>query len=168
VAAARCVAIYVSLPGEPPPAGATQARRGRGTRVLLPSVRPDLDLDFREHVGVLVAGALGTREPPPSGSLVDLAEADVIVVPAVAADPDGGRLGRGGGSYDRALGRLAALRDREPRSVLPVASGGGRAGVTAFVVALLHDDEVVTVVPTDQHDLPVSAIVTPRRTIRCQ
>jgi 5-formyltetrahydrofolate cyclo-ligase len=147
VAAAGCVAMYVSLPGEPPAAAATEALRARGARVLLPSVRPDLDLDFREYAGVLVAGALGTREPPRSGPLVDLAVADVVVTPAVAGDRGGGRLGRGGGSYDRALRRVA---------------------MTAFVVALLHDDEVIEEVPTDEHDLPVHAIVTPRRTIRCR
>jgi len=147
VAAARCVATYVGLAGEPPAAAATEALRSRGVRVLLPSVRPDLDLDFREYTGVLVAGALGTREPPRSGPVRELAEADVVVVPALAGDPTGGRLGRGGGSYDRALRRARA---------------------DAFVVALLHDDEVLEEVPTDRHDQPVHAIVTPRRVIRRQ
>lgn len=75
-----------------------------------------------------------------------LKEADLIVIPALAASADGTRLGQGGGWYDR------ALVHRSP-------------GVP--VVAAIFDDEVleVGVIPAEPHDVPVDAIVTPTRTI---
>ncbi|MBX6391605.1 MAG: 5-formyltetrahydrofolate cyclo-ligase [Frankia sp.] len=147
IVTATCVAAFVSLPGEPSTLPLLEALRARGTRVLLPSVREDLDLDFREFTGTLVPGALGTREPPPAAPLVELARADAVLVPAVAVDPLGHRLGRGGGSYDRALARV-------------------RPG--APLIAVVDDLGVVADVPVDAHDQSVSVIVTPARTLRCR
>ena len=75
-----------------------------------------------------------------------LKEADLIVIPALAASADGTRLGQGGGWYDR------ALMHRSP-------------GVP--VVAVVFDDEVLEpgIIPAEPHDVPVDAIVTPTRTI---
>jgi 5-formyltetrahydrofolate cyclo-ligase len=146
VAAAYCVALYVTLGGEPDTHDILAGLRARGIRVLLPAVRADLDLDFREYTGTLVPGARGTREPPPAAPAVDLARADVVIVPVVAVDRQGRRLGRGGGSYDRALARV-------------------RTGVP--VVALAYDREVVDAVPTRPHDRRVTVIVTPTRAMRC-
>lgn len=58
-------------------------------------------------------------------------------------DRRGTRLGRGGGSYDRVLARLAA------------------AGADPALIVLLYDDEVVALVPEEPHDHPVDAVVTP-------
>ncbi len=146
VAAARWVAAYASLPGEPETGRLLGQLRERGARVLLPSMRPDLDLDFREYTGSLIAGAFGTREPPLGAAVFDLGRADAIVVPALAADVHGGRLGRGGGSYDRAL---------------------RRARPDALIVAIVHDNELVDRVPTEAHDVGVHVVVTPRATVRC-
>ena len=75
-----------------------------------------------------------------------LKEADLIVIPALAASADGTRLGQGGGWYDR------ALMHRSPDTP---------------VVAAIFDDEVaeVGIIPAEPHDVPVDAIVTPTRTI---
>ena len=75
-----------------------------------------------------------------------LKEADLIVIPALAASADGARLGQGGGWYDR------ALMHRSP---------------TTPVVAVIFDDEVVEagLIPAEPHDVPVDAIVTPTQTI---
>lgn len=146
VADARCVAAYVGLRGEPDTSVLLKTLLDNGVRVLLPALRPDLDLDFREFTGVLVPGALGTVEPPPAGEVVALTSADAVVVPAVAVDLAGRRLGRGGGSYDRALARL------DPR--VPV-------------IAIVQDRELLDDVPTEPHDRPVAVVVTPRRTWRC-
>lgn len=75
-----------------------------------------------------------------------LKEADLIVIPALAASVDGTRLGQGGGWYDR------ALMHRSP---------------TTPVVAVIFDDEVVEagLIPAEPHDVPVDAIVTPTHTI---
>ncbi|MFB6395191.1 5-formyltetrahydrofolate cyclo-ligase, partial [Polymorphospora sp. 2-325] len=66
--------------------------------------------------------------------------ADLVVVPAVAVDRRGLRLGRGGGSYDRALARVAPA---------------------TLTVALLHDGELLDAVPAEEHDRPVHAVITP-------
>ena len=75
-----------------------------------------------------------------------LKEADLIVIPALAASVDGTRLGQGGGWYDRALAH------RCPGTP---------------VVAVIFDDEVLEagVIPAEPHDVPIDAIVTPTRTI---
>ncbi|WP_230204775.1 5-formyltetrahydrofolate cyclo-ligase [Parafrankia elaeagni] len=145
VARATCVAAYVGMTDEPDTTELLARLRARGVRVLLPVVRADLDLDFREFGGTLVPGAMGTREPPPSATHVELGEAEVIIVPALAADEAGNRLGRGGGSYDRALTRTAPATP---------------------VIALLHDREVLGDVPAEAHDRRVTIIVTQSRTVR--
>ncbi|MCK9901409.1 5-formyltetrahydrofolate cyclo-ligase [Frankia sp. Cpl3] len=145
VARATCVAAYVGMTDEPDTTELLARLRARGVRVLLPVVRADLDLDFREFGGTLVPGAMGTREPPPSATHVELGEAQVIIVPALAADEAGNRLGRGGGSYDRALTRTAPATP---------------------VIALLHDREILGDVPAEAHDRRVTIIVTQSRTVR--
>jgi len=145
MATARWVAAFVGLPGEPSTLPLLTALRIHGRRVLLPAVREDLDLDFREFTGTLVRGALGTRVPPPTAPVLDLDVADVVLVPAVAVDRRGRRLGRGGGSYDRALRRI-------------------RPG--APLVAVVDDLAIVGEVPVDVHDLSVCVIVTPTQVVR--
>jgi 5-formyltetrahydrofolate cyclo-ligase len=147
IASARCVAAYVALPGEPDLGDLLPRLLAQGTRVLLPVLRADLDLDFREHVGTLVPGALGTREPPPAAAAGDLTDAEALIIPALAVDRSGRRLGRGGGSYDRALARAAA---------------------GAAVIAVVYDQELLDRVPTEPHDRSVTMVVTPSRTLRCE
>ncbi|WP_030273613.1 5-formyltetrahydrofolate cyclo-ligase [Micromonospora globosa] len=111
--------------------------------LLLPVLREDLDLDWAPYTGPesLRAAGRGLREPtaPPRGRAA-VAGASLVVVPAVAVDRRGIRLGRGGGSYDRALARVPA---------------------TVPTVALLHDGELVPAVPALPHDRPVHCVITP-------
>jgi len=141
---AGTVAAYYSIGTEPDTRGLVYALWKRGSYVLLPVLRPDGDLDWASYEGPdsLVPGPRGLRQPaePPRG--VDaVARADAVLVPALAVDPAGRRLGRGGGSYDRALARVGPL--------IPL-------------IALLYDDELVEHVPAAPHDIPVRAAVTPR------
>jgi 5-formyltetrahydrofolate cyclo-ligase len=111
-------------------------------RVLLPVLRADLDLDWAEFRGELGPAGRGLREPPGPRLGVDaLTAATLLVIPAVAVDRRGVRLGRGGGSFDRAL---------------------ERAGRQAKVVALLHDGEWRDEdLPVEAHDRRVDAVVVP-------
>ena len=113
-----------------------------GCRLLLPVLRDDLDLDWAAHDHELRPTRRGLSEPTgPRLGPQAIAEATLLVVPALAVDRHGVRLGRGGGSYDRALAR--------------VPSG-------ATVVALLHDGELrQEPLPAEPHDRPVAAVVTP-------
>ncbi|HJY96873.1 MAG TPA: 5-formyltetrahydrofolate cyclo-ligase [Streptosporangiaceae bacterium] len=140
---AGTVAAYYSVGAEPDTRGLVYALWKRGTYVLLPRLQPDGDLDWASYEGPdsLVPGPRGLREPsePPRG--VDaVSRADVVLAPALAVDRAGNRLGRGGGSYDRALARVGPL--------IPV-------------IALLYDEELVDRVPAEPHDVPVRAAVRP-------
>lgn len=140
---AGTVAAYYSIGSEPDTRGLVFALWKRGAYVLLPLLRPDGDLDWASYEGPesLVAGPRGLREPgeAPRGAGA-VASADVVLVPALAVDRQGNRLGRGGGSFDRALARVGPL--------IPV-------------IALLYDSELVERVPVEGHDTPVRAVVRP-------
>lgn len=141
----RSVAGYVPV-GSEPGAGAAlpEALREARIELLLPLFRANRELDWARYTGPdsLVAGPRGLREPPPDAGLgLDaVASVELIVVPALAVGLDGGRLGRGAGCYDRALARVPA-------------------GVP--IVALVYDDDIMTGVPTEPHDRPVTDVVTP-------
>jgi 5-formyltetrahydrofolate cyclo-ligase len=140
---AGTVAAYYSVGAEPDTRGLVYALWKRGTYVLLPLLLPDGDLDWASYEGPdsLVPGPRGLAEPgeTPRGPEV-VARADVVLAPALAVDHAGNRLGRGGGSYDRALARVSPL--------IPV-------------IALLYDDELLGRVPAEPHDTPVRAAVRP-------
>ncbi len=131
------VAAYASVGTEPD----TTALLAALDEVLLPVLLPGGDLDWAVHDGTLVPGPRGLLEPAGRrlgrDAVVDCA---VVVVPALAVDRSGVRLGRGAGSYDRALGRT-----------------------TGYVVAALHVGELVAALPGEPHDRPVHAAVLPDR-----
>ncbi|MET9482202.1 5-formyltetrahydrofolate cyclo-ligase [Streptomyces sp. NPDC006638] len=146
LAGARTVAAYVSVGREPGTRVLLDALRARGVDVLLPVLRADNDLDWARYEGAerLVRAGRGLWEPagPPLGPDAVLT-AEVVLLPGLAVDSRGMRLGRGGGSYDRVLARLE------------------RAGATPALAVLLYDDEVIERVPAEPHDRPVHAVVTP-------
>ncbi|MFC5722051.1 5-formyltetrahydrofolate cyclo-ligase [Streptomyces gamaensis] len=143
---ADTVAAYVSVGHEPPTRALLDALRERGVRVLLPVLLADNDLDWGEYRGTghLVRADRGLLEPDgPRLGPDAVTAADAVLLPGLAVDGRGMRLGRGGGSYDRVLARLE------------------RAGATPALVVLLYDDEVVARVPEEPHDHPVHAVATP-------
>jgi len=141
------LAAYVPVgtePGGPGLVAALALGAGPAVRVLLPVLLPGGDLDWAGAGGPgdrPAVGPHGLREPVgPRLGVCAVERADLVVVPALAVDRRGVRLGRGGGSYDRALARVPP-------------------GVP--VVALLHDGELVDGLPTEPHDRPVTAVATP-------
>lgn len=146
LARARTVAAYVSVGREPGTRALLDALRARGVRVLLPVLMPDNDLDWAayEGAGRLARAGRGLLEPDGARLGPDaVLAAEVVLLPGLAVDTRGMRLGRGGGSYDRVLDRLA------------------RAGATPALAVLLYGNEVVARVPEEPHDHPVHAVVTP-------
>lgn len=140
---AATVAAYVSVGREPGTTLMLDALRDAGKRVIVPVVLPDLDLDWAVYdgPGSLAPAGRGLLEPTGPRLGVDaVATADVVLVPGLAVSWSGERLGRGGGCYDRALGRVP---------------------VGTFTCVLLHDGEVGRDVPIEPHDRPVAAAVTP-------
>jgi 5-formyltetrahydrofolate cyclo-ligase len=143
------VAVYESLPDEPPTGRLVERLLESGHEVIVPVVLDDFSLEWR----YAVPGAVGdrgtvTRRPGASGAdqrsewlgVEALASCDLVVTPGLSVDRHGTRLGQGGGCYDR------ALRHRDP---------------AAPVITLLHEGEASEDdLPADEHDLPVDAYVT--------
>jgi len=140
---AGVVAAYVSVGSEPDTRALIFALWKRGTYVLLPLLRPDQDLDWASYEGPdsLIEGPRGLVEPSETPRGVQaITSADLVLVPGLAADRVGNRLGRGGGSYDRALARVSGQ--------IPT-------------IGLIYDDELVPSVPAEPHDRAVRAVARP-------
>jgi 5-formyltetrahydrofolate cyclo-ligase len=140
VSAGETVCAYAASDAEPGSLAMVDALRSHGLRVLLPVVVGD-ELDWAAYDGRLRVGAFGLREPvgPPLGAAA-VRSAALVLVPALAVDHSGVRLGKGGGYYDRAL-RLS----------------------TGPKVALVRDEEFVPSLPAEPHDVRVDAVLTPGR-----
>lgn len=147
---AATVACYVSLGTEPGTTALLDALVDAGKRVIVPMLLPDNDLDWAVYRGrsSLAPARRGLLEPagPPLGPDA-IATADAVLVPGLAVSATGLRLGRGGGSYDRALGRVP---------------------VGTFTCVLLYAEEVGVVVPAEPHDRPVTAAASPAGLVRFQ
>ncbi len=120
-----------------------------GSRVLLPVARRDADgvpmpMRWGRYIpGELVPAGLGLQEPQqPWLPAEAIAEAAAVLVPALAVDRAGVRLGRGAGFYDRTL---------------PLARPAAR------LVAVVRDDELVDAIPAEPHDVPMTHALAPRR-----
>ncbi|WP_456847351.1 5-formyltetrahydrofolate cyclo-ligase [Cellulomonas sp. P5_C6] len=145
---AGCVSVYASRVTEPGTGPLLEALAARGVRVLMPVLGSGLQRDWAEYAGPddLRERAPG-RPPEPGGQTLGapaLADADVVIAPALAVDTTGARLGQGGGWYDRALEHL-------------------RPGVP--VVALVFPEELYDAdsrpLPRERHDRLVDAVATP-------
>jgi 5-formyltetrahydrofolate cyclo-ligase len=128
-----CVAIYRSLPTEPPTRALAEMLHERNVTVIVPETLPDFDLEWHE---LLADGSEGPRL-----GLDGISAAHLILTPALSVDRTGNRLGQGGGCYDRALAR------RRP---------------DAAIVAIVNDEEFGgSQLPLDAHDVRVDAVITP-------
>ncbi|GAA2211390.1 5-formyltetrahydrofolate cyclo-ligase [Nonomuraea monospora] len=141
---AGLVACYWSTGSEPETHGLVFALWKHGATVILPVLREDDDLDWAVYDGpdTLAPGRFGIMEPVDTRRGVDAVRtAALVIAPALAVDRHTGiRLGRGGGSYDRALARV---------------------GPNVPTVALLHDGELIDEVPAEPHDRHVRYAMTP-------
>jgi 5-formyltetrahydrofolate cyclo-ligase len=140
---AGTVACYMSVGTEPGTRSLVYALWKRGSYVLLPVLLPDGDLDWASYDGPdsVVRASRGLIEPTaPGRGIAAVASADLVIVPALAADRRGNRLGRGGGCYDRALARV---------------------GPAVPVVAALYDAELLDEIPVGPHDQRIGAVARP-------
>jgi 5-formyltetrahydrofolate cyclo-ligase len=159
------VAAYVAAPGEPDPAAVRAAVRAGGGRVLLPIPKPDRQLEWAVDDG-RYAPAADLPVPVPAGPPIGqgaecLIEAAVglVLVPALAVDASGTRLGQGGGFYDTLLADLARLAADARRSPDGAA---GRVRAPIAVLAVVHAEEVLPAgaIPRDAHDIPLGSALT--------
>jgi 5-formyltetrahydrofolate cyclo-ligase len=144
---ARTVALHAPLGAEVDTAEIARLAQAAGMRVAWPRIsRTGAALEFAScAVSELVPGPARALEPPASSPSLPLDAIDLIVVPGVAFDTRGGRLGRGRGHYDATLGLLRP--------------GTARVG-------LGFDEQVVDRVPVEPHDVPLDVVVTGSRVLR--
>jgi 5-formyltetrahydrofolate cyclo-ligase len=141
------IAAYIATPEELDPFLIIDALRFRGLHVALPRVRDPLDISMHLVIddSQLVAGSFGILEPAAAAPIVDPEDIDAILVPGVAFDVTGNRLGHGGGYYDRLLPRLRG---------------------DALRIGLAFDEQVFEEIPVEEHDAPLDAVVTPTQVYR--
>ena len=134
------VAAYLSMASEPGTGPLLTGLHARGVDVIVPVTGPAHSLEWVRWAPDLPTARSTIGVPEPTGHRLTsdaLADVGLVVVPALAVDHAGHRLGRGAGYYDRAL-----------------------ADVRAPVCALLFADELVASVPHADHDVPVDLVVT--------
>jgi len=156
VTAARVVAAFVSTRSEIDTSRAIDGLRRRGVTVVLPRVSAELlppRLRFHRVDGPseLVFGIFGLLEPGPGCPEVAPHDIDVFMVPGLAFDARGGRVGYGGGYYDELTAYVRAHPD----------------GPSGFFVGFGYDFQVAESCPTGEWDVPIDCVVTDARVIRC-
>ena len=141
--ASRAVVAYAPIDNEVDPGAAVEATLAAGKVLYYPRFAPD-GLEFLESNPARLAPGWGAIPEPVDGRPLPAGtEGVVFLVPGVAFDPRGVRLGRGGGCYDRALAR-------HPR---------------AFRVGLAYEMQVVPSLPEVAWDVPMDAVVTEARVL---
>ncbi len=138
---ARTVALHIAVRGELPTTAVLTAAWTAGKRVALPRMTASgMALHLVSQSTVLVTGQHGIPEPGADAPLVSPAELDLVLAPGIAFDRNGGRLGQGGGDYDRLIAAL-----------LP----------TCATIGWCHPFQLVNRVPTEPHDQRVQLVITP-------
>lgn len=141
ISQAKLVLAYGANAEEVDPEPALRRLRAAGVRVAYPRVAGDtLDLHEVDHYSDLVPGSFGINEPRAEAPRVDASSIEAVLVPAVAFDKEGYRVGYGGGFYDRFLDRLPPDTPR---------------------IGIAFDEQIVDAVPHEPHDRRVQVVVTP-------
>ena len=142
---ARKIMAYLSLPGEADLDDFLRAALAEGKEIYVPVCLPDFQMEAGRLLDTeqFAKGPYGLRDLPPGYESARPEDLDLLLVPAVAVDISGHRLGRGAGYYDRFLSRVS----QEKR------------------VAVVWDFQLTEAVPAEAHDLSVGAVITEKRSI---
>lgn len=145
----QVVCLYASFAGELPTQGLLYEALQSGKKLLLPRVNPhhQPSLHGVNDLGKLVLSPLGILEPAENSPPIDPREVDFFLVPGLAFDKQGNRLGHGSGFYDRLL---AQIKDG------------------AFCLGYAHDFQLIPTIPHEAHDKRVQAVATPSGIIHTQ
>ncbi len=141
---AQSIAAFAALPGEPN----LLAPWPQGKKIALPRIKiprstgvppvnSEMSFHFVTDPSALVVGTYGILEPPPEAEPAGCAF-DIILVPGLAFDRQGGRLGRGSGFYDRFLATVRGVR-----------------------IGVCFDEQIVDEVPSEPHDSRVDFLLSP-------
>ena len=142
---ARKILAYLSLPGEADLDDFIRAALAEGKEIYVPVCLPDFQMEAGRLLDMehFAKGPYGLRDLLPGYETARPEDLDWVLVPAVAVDVSGHRLGRGAGYYDRFLSRVS----KEKR------------------VAVVWDFQLTEIVPAEDHDLPMGAVITEKRSI---
>lgn len=134
----KVIMLYSALPDEVPTQTLMAALVAQGKTVLLPRVINEKDMELHRYTGPqdLQAGAYGIMEPT-GERFTDHEAIDVAIVPGMAFDTEGHRLGRGKGYYDRFLSHVPYL----------------------YKIGLCFSWQIVDCVPCDEHDIVMDEII---------
>ena len=138
IVSAQAILLYHALPDEVPTKDLLDELVAQHKSVLLPRVVSDTEMELRQYTSPadLTTGAFGIMEPV--GEVYDSFSAiDVVVVPGMAFDRSGHRLGRGRGYYDRFLSRIP----------------------TIYKIGVCFPWQIVDEVPTDSHDVLMDEVI---------
>jgi 5-formyltetrahydrofolate cyclo-ligase len=144
VRAARRFALYAALPGEVPSRPLFDSLRALGRPCLFPRALPEGGLAWSAVAdwSELRPGRYGVPEPPEQADVIRPEAGDLVLVPGVAFDRAGGRLGRGAGYYDRAF---------------PVSAPGA-----PLLIGVAYEIQRVDALPLVETDRRMDAVVTER------
>lgn len=147
LAGVHTVLAYAALPTELDPCPAILSLRRRGVRIAYPRIEAPgvLGMHYVDHEVELVPGPFGLAQPKEHAPRAPKAAIDAIIIPGVAYDIEGTRLGYGGGYYDR---------------LLPMCRED------CMRIGVAFDEQVIEHIPVEEHDACVDIVVTPLRTIR--
>ena len=136
------VALFLGVGDEPDTRPLVDALRAAGIEVIVPITLDDFSLDWAVYTGPddLADGRFGLREPTgPRLGAAAIGTADVVLVPGLAVDADGRRLGQGAGCYDRSLPHVAAD--------------------TPVLAVVFPDERVAGPLPEEPHDRRVDGVL---------
>ena len=148
---AKNIAMYIANDGEIDPIVVSAKAQFRGRRCLLPSLHPlkEGQLCFADYNGPRKKNKFGISEPDPKkNTLIKSNQLDIVLLPLVAFDAAGGRLGMGGGYYDRTFEFLKRGTGKKPK-----------------LIGLAHDFQRMEYLPIESWDVPLDAIVTDKQVL---
>ncbi|HBE79669.1 MAG TPA: 5-formyltetrahydrofolate cyclo-ligase [Firmicutes bacterium] len=136
------IMLYYSIGREVVTAALISKLLKMGKTVALPACTSDKNIraGIIHDLNELVPGIFGLSEPPVLAPEIDPAALDLIVIPGVAFDREGFRLGHGAGYYDRFLVRT-----------------------NGYKLGLAYDLQIIDHLPAAPHDVPVHALLTPSK-----
>ncbi len=143
IASAECIALYKAVNGELPCDGIADFFLQNNRTICYPRVKGDT-MDFYEINDPdkdFEKGTYGIPEPKSGMRKIYPSDIDLMIVPAVAYNEEGMRLGQGGGYYDRFLNAC------------------DKAGKVPFTVGVCYDFQMYSALPVEKHDRPVDSIM---------
>ena len=146
---AQNLALYLANDGEMDPIVVMEKARYRGKNILLPCLNPSKSgyLCFAPDDGPQIKNKFGILEPDPKrNTLLPVKQLDVVFMPLVAFDEQSGRLGMGGGFYDRTFEFLKQSGLNKPK-----------------LIGLAHEFQKVAALPIETWDVPLDGIITNKK-----